>query len=49
MLYNQTNINLKTKPSVEYSVKYKNIYAGYINNYDYQDEFFIMAKTKFTF
>lgn len=49
IIYNNYTINLTTRPSFEYSIKYKNITAGYINNTDYQDEFFIMAKTKFAF
>jgi len=49
IIYNNFAIDLTTNPSFEYSVKYKNITAGYINNHNYQDEFYIMAKTKFVF
>ena len=49
IVYNNFTIDLTTRPSFEYSVKYKNIHAGYINNADYQDEFYILAKGKFVF
>lgn len=49
IIYNKFAIDLTTNPSFEYSVKYKNIYAGYTNNRDYQDEFYIIAKTKMIF
>lgn len=49
ILYDNVNVNLATKPSIEYTVKYKYLSATYINNPDYQDEFFVMAKTKFAF
>nr|MBQ0091141.1 S8 family serine peptidase [Candidatus Enterousia merdequi] len=49
IIYNNTAIDLSTKNSVEYTLKYKNLSMTYVNNPDYQDEFFIMAKGKFTF
>ncbi len=50
IIYNTTNIDLSsTKPSTEYTVGYKNLSATYVNNPDYENEFFIMAKTKFAF
>lgn len=49
IIYNNFAIDLTTKPGFEYAIKYKNIHAGYINNSDYQDEFFIIAKTKLIF
>ena len=44
-----TNIDLKSAPSIEYTLKYKYLSATYVNNPSYTDEFFIMAKTKFAF
>lgn len=49
IIYNNYKIDLTTKPSLEYSLKYKNISVGYIDNTGYQDEFFIIAKTKMIF
>ena len=49
MIYNNFAVNLTTRPSFEYSIKYKNMSVGYINNSNYQDEFYIMAKTKLEF
>lgn len=50
ILYNNTTIDLSnTIPSTEYTIKYKHLSATYVNNPEYQDELFIMAKTKFAF
>lgn len=50
IIYNNARIDLSnTRPSTEYTVKYKNLSATYVNNPDYENEFFIMAKTKFAF
>ena len=49
IVYNDANINLATKPSMEYTVKYNNLTATYINNPDWKDEVFIMTKFKKTF
>ena len=49
MIYANQKIDLTTKPSTEYSVKYKQLSVTYVNNHDYQDEFFVMAKGRFTF
>lgn len=50
IIYNHTNIDLvDTNIVTEYSIKYKNLSATYVNNQNYQDEFFIMAKTNFAF
>ena len=46
IVYDTTNINLATKPSTEYTIKYNNLTATYINNPDWTDEFFIMTKFK---
>lgn len=47
--YQNAKINLKTKPALEYTVKYKALSATFVDNPDYQDEFFIMFKTKRAF
>ena len=47
--YQNAKINMTTKPSVEYSVKYKSLSATFVDNPDYRDEFFIMFKTKKSF
>lgn len=49
MIYSKANINLANRPSVEYTVKYGALSATFVENPDYQNEFFIMAKTKFAF
>ena len=49
MIYNSFAVDLTTRPSFEYSIKYKNISAGFIDNADYKDEFYVIAKTKFEF
>jgi hypothetical protein len=49
MIYTNKKINLATTPSLEYTIKYKHLSMTYVNNPDYQDEFFIMAKGRFAF
>ena len=49
IIYNNAVVNLATKPSTEYTLKYKNLSATYVNNNGYQDEVIVMAKTKFAF
>ena len=49
IIYANQSIDLTTKPSVEYTLKYKYLSATYVNNPSMQDELFIMAKTKFAF
>ncbi len=49
IVYTNQKINLVTKPSMEYTLKYKYLSMTYVNNPDYQDEFFIMAKGRFAF
>lgn len=48
-MYKNAKINLATKPSMEYTVKYKSLSATFVDNPDYQDEFFIMFKTTKSF
>lgn len=49
MMYSNTNINLATRPSVEYTVKYGALSATFVDNPDFQNEVYLMAKTKFAF
>ena len=49
MIYSNTGIDLKTNPSVEYTAQYKYLSASYIVNPSYENEFFVMAKTKLAF
>ena len=42
-------VNLATRPSVEYSVSYKNMTAAFVDNPYGTDEFYIMTKTKLYF
>ena len=49
LIYNNTAISMSNRPSVEYTVKYGALSATFVENPDYQNEFFIMAKTKFAF
>ena len=49
ILHNNIAIDMTTTPSSEYTLKYKNLSMTYVNNPYYQDEFFIMAKGRFTF
>ena len=49
MIYQKSKINLISTPSTEFNMKYKYLQIGYIQNHDIKDEFYIMAKTKFTF
>ena len=50
IVFNNTNVDLSnTNPSTEYTIKYKYLSATYVNNPSYDDELFIMAKTKLAF
>jgi len=49
MIYSNVGIDLTTRPSVEYTAQYKYLSASYVVNPDYENEFFIMAKTKLAF
>lgn len=49
IIYSNAVVDLTTKPSTEYTLKYKNLSATYVNNNGYQDEIIVMAKTKFAF
>ena len=50
VIYNRANIDLSNaNPSIEYTIAYKYLSATFVNNQDYENEFFIMAKRKFAF
>ena len=50
IIYNDTHIDLSnSRPSIEYTLGYKYLSATFVNNPDYENEFFIMAKRKFAF
>lgn len=49
MKYATVGVDLATRPSVEYTMKYKNLSATFVDNHDFPDEFFFIAKTKFAF
>ena len=49
IIYNTYGVNLATSPSIEYTLKYNALSATFVKNHNQQDEFFIMAKTKYAF
>lgn len=49
IIYNTYGVNLATNPSIEYTLKYNALSATFVKNHNQQDEFFIMAKTKYAF
>ena len=50
IIYNNTHIDLSNmRPSIEYTLGYKYLSATFVDNPDYENEFFIMAKRKFAF
>ena len=49
IIYKNVNIDLSGFQSMEYTLKYKNLSATFVDNQDYKDEFFIMLKTKKVF
>ncbi len=49
MIYTNARVDLSTSPSTEYTIKYGKISATFVDNPDYKNEFFIMAKTKVAF
>ena len=49
IVYNTATIDLKTTPAIEYTLKYKYLSATFVENQDYENELFIMAKTKVAF
>ena len=49
MIYTNNTINMATRPSVEYTIQYGALSATFVDNPDFQNEVFIMAKSKFAF
>ena len=49
LLYNDYQIDLASRPSIEYSVGYKNITATFVDNPYGTDEFYILTKGKLVF
>lgn len=49
IIYNNYQIDMTSKPAIEYSVKYKYLTASFIDNPYGTDEFFIMAKRTLRF
>ncbi|MBR3510746.1 MAG: S8 family serine peptidase [Alphaproteobacteria bacterium] len=49
IIYENIHIDLSGIQSFEYTFKYKNLSATFVDNQNYQDEFFIMLKTKKVF
>ena len=49
IIYSNTNVDLKSSPSTEYTLQYKYLSATYVNNPSFENEWFIMAKTKVAF
>ncbi len=49
LMFNDYQIDLASRPAIEYSVGYKNITAAFVDNPYGTDEFYILAKGKLTF
>ena len=49
LTYTNHQIDLTSRPAVEYNVEYKNITAGFVDNPYGSDEFYILARGKFQF
>lgn len=49
LIYANHNIDLVSRPAIEYNVGYKNIMAGFVDNPYGTDEFYMIARGKFTF
>lgn len=49
IIYNNTNVNMATKPDLAYTLKYRFLSATMVDNHDTKNEFFVMAKTKIAF
>lgn len=50
IIYNNAHLDLSgMRPSIEYTASYKYLSATFVDNPDYENEFFIMAKRKFAF
>ena len=49
LTYTNHQIDLASRPAIEYNVEYKNITAGFVDNPYGSDEFYILARGKFNF
>lgn len=49
LIYNKMAVNMATRPSTEYTIKYGALSATFVDNPDYQNEVILMAKSKFAF
>ena len=49
IIYDSAIINLKTTPAIEYTLKYKYLSATFVENHDYENELFIIAKKRIAF
>lgn len=49
ILYQNYSLDISSKPAIEYSISYKNIYAGFIDNPYGTDELFILTKGSIRF
>lgn len=49
ILYNDYEINMRSRPAIEYSISYKSITASFIDNPYGTDEFFILTRGKISF
>ncbi|MBR2393629.1 MAG: S8 family serine peptidase [Alphaproteobacteria bacterium] len=49
LIYANHNIDLVSRPAIEYNVGYKNITAGFVDNPYGTDEFYILTRGKITF
>lgn len=49
ILYQNYSLDISSKPVIEYSISYKNIYAGFIDNPYGTDELFILTKGSIRF
>lgn len=48
-LYQDYTIELRQRPSIEYTIRYRDIVMGFVDNAYGTDEFYILAKTKIEF
>ncbi len=49
ILYNDYEINMRSRPAIEYSISYKSITASFVDNPYGTDEFFILTRGKISF
>ena len=49
VLFTNYDVNMVTKPAFEYTLSYKNISAGFVDNPYGKDEIYVLAKTRLVF